>query len=241
MKQFIKQVTVTGADDSIPTTSLVGIHQVYPFVEFGILCSKNNTGSPRFPSQQWIEELRGIKVYPMQLSMHLCGSWVRSLCFGDGLIFKDWISAYFDMFNRIQLNFHAQPHRIGTGYRFIGALKGLNSLPIIFQLDGENNNLYKFACDNDIKAYPLFDLSGGAGILPEYYSKPIGDYCGYAGGLSPNNLKEQLDNLSQIIGKTPIWIDAETHLRSHNDSVFDIDKVVRFLEIAKPYIIEEVK
>ena len=32
-------------------------------------------------------------------------------------------------------------------------------------------------------------------------------------------------------------IDAETHLRSNNDQQFDIDKVVRFLGIAKPYII----
>jgi hypothetical protein len=59
-KQFIKQVTVTGVDDSIPPESLTGLYTAYPFVEFGILCSKNNTGMRRFPSQKWIEGLRSI-------------------------------------------------------------------------------------------------------------------------------------------------------------------------------------
>lgn len=236
MKQFIKQVTVTGADDSIHPDTLLGLSVVYPFLEFGILVSKNNVGSPRFPSRHWLEELRKAKLYGVNLSMHLCGSWVRSLCLGDGVIFKNWISAYFGMFNRIQLNFHGQHHRIGAGFKFIGALRGLN-LPIIFQLDGENNHLYKFACDNGIRAYPLYDLSGGAGVLPSNWFKPQGSYCGYAGGLSPGNLQRQLGKLSSIVGNTPIWIDSETHLRSNNGQQFDIDKVVHFLEIAKPYIV----
>lgn len=234
MKQFLRQVTITGADDSIPPTALVGLHEAYPFVEFGILCSKNNASdSFRFPSQAWLDELRRVKMYPMQLSMHLCGTWVRSLCIGDGLIFRDWISAYFDMFDRIQLNFHAQPTRANA--RMATTLMSLNK-PVIFQMDGVNQNLYVQSKTYHIDSYPLYDLSGGAGVLPEYYPKPMGKYCGYAGGLSPDNLKEQLDNLSHIVGKTPIWIDAETHLRSSNDEVFDVDKVIRFLEIAKPYV-----
>lgn len=235
MKQFLKQVTVTGADDSVPPESLVGIQQAYPYVEFGILCSKNSEGNPRFPSHKWIDELSRLPHVGMHLSMHLCGSWVRSLCYGDGLVFTDWINEYIPMFSRIQLNFHGQAHRVGD--RTLIALRNFHDLPIIFQMDGENNWLHWFAAKTNVNAYPLFDLSGGAGILPEYYPKPIGQYCGYAGGLSPDNLNEQLENLSHIIGKTPIWVDAETHLRSHNDKVFDMEKVIKFLEIAKPYVI----
>jgi len=110
-------------------------------------------------------------------------------------------------------------------------------IPIIFQLDGVNDNLYKSSKTYHIDSYPLYDLSGGAGMLPDKWIKPIGDYCGYAGGLSPDNLKDNLNKLSNIVGDVPIWIDAETHLRSHNDKVFDIDKVIRFLEIAKPFVI----
>ncbi len=237
MKRFLRQVTVTGADDSIPPESLSGIQQAYPYAEFGILCSKNSESNPRFPSHKWIDDLARLNRYPLHLSMHLCGTWVRSLCIGDELMFTDWISEYFRMFSRIQLNFHGQPHRIGSGYRFIGALAGFHDLPIIFQQDGENNHLFRFALENSINAYPLEDLSGGAGVLPEIWAKPIPPYSGYAGGLSPDNLKDNLGKLSDIVGDVPIWIDAETHLRSNNDKVFDIDKVIRFLEIAKPFVI----
>jgi hypothetical protein len=38
------------------------------------------------------------------------------------------------------------------------------------------------------------------------------------------------------MGDTPFWIDAETHLRSDGDRQFDLAKVRRFLEAAKPYV-----
>lgn len=238
MKQILRQVTVTGADDSIYPNSLLEFSAAYPFVEFGILVSKNNSGkAPRFPSQTWLDAVCKLKTYyPMQLSMHLCGSWVRSLCIGDGDVFKDWISAYFTMFNRIQLNFHGMPHRANV--RFVRALMSAFNVPIIFQMDGVNDNLYHSSKTYHVDSYPLYDLSGGAGVLPDKWVKPIANYCGYAGGLSPDNLKDNLDKLCDLVGDTPIWIDAETHLRSDNDRVFDIDKVLRFLEIAKPYVIE---
>jgi phosphoribosylanthranilate isomerase len=170
----------------------------------------------------------------MQFSMHLCGSWVRSVCAGDGLIFKDWISAYFDMFDRIQLNFHQIPHRTNDD-KFVAILKGIG-LPIIYQMDNVNNRIFLQARKLNLDCSPLYDISGGRGILPKTWIKPTSNYCGYAGGLSPDNLKENLDKLSDIVGDVPVWIDAETHLRSHNDTVFDIDKVIRFCEIAKPYV-----
>lgn len=236
MKKFIKQVTVTGADDSVEPEELVKISEEYPYVEFGILCSKNNSGYPRFPSIVWMHKLLLTKLYPMQLSMHLCGRWVRSVCAGDGEIFKDWIVAYFDMFDRIQLNFHGQLHHT-YNTRFFSGLKAL-SKSIIFQMDDVNNPLYHQAKDWGVNCSPLYDISGGAGIVSEYYPKPRSEYDGYAGGLSPSNLKEQLEKLSGIVGKHKIWIDAETHLRSDDDKQFDLDKVRAFLEIARPYVVE---
>lgn len=240
---FIKQVTVTGADESIQPITLRRIHEEYPFVEFGILVSKDNSGnSPRFPSQEWLEELRQVKVFPMQLSMHLCGSWVRNLCLGNSEVFHDWISEYFTMFDRIQLNFHGYPHRAGD--KFIAMLKEGFNVPIIFQLDGQNDSLYDWAKYKGVNAQPLYDLSGGAGLLPEHWQSPKFEYTGYAGGLSPENLKENLQELASMIDvphaqhRHMIWIDAETYLRSEDNTVFSIAKVTKFLDIAKPYIVE---
>ena len=88
-----------------------------------------------------------------------------------------------------------------------------------------------------IFAVPLFDLSGGAGILPESWPKAKGEYCGYAGGLSPENLEEQLEKIKCVVDEDQkIWIDVETHVRSSDDKQFDLDKVRKFLEISKRYV-----
>ncbi|MFA5300820.1 MAG: hypothetical protein WC389_21730 [Lutibacter sp.] len=239
MKQILRQVTVTGADDSVDPICLLGIAKAFPFVEFGILCSKNNAGTPRFPSYQWLDKLYELKQYGVPLSMHLCGTWVRWIFNADKRILEDKLQLYFRMFDRIQLNFHAQPHFAKDGYLYY--LKMFGDKPIIFQMDGTNENLYHGVKNFHVMAYPLYDLSGGNGVLPDKWDKPIGNYCGYAGGLSPENLQENLGKLSDIVGDIPIWIDAETSLRSNDNMQFDIDKVVRFLIVAKPYVISNLK
>lgn len=235
-RKFLRQVTVTGADDSIAPETIVCLAREYPYAEFGILCSKNNAGMSRFPSQKWLDTMSRIKEPTTKLSMHLCGTWVRSLCTGDRVVSNDWIASYFGMFNRIQLNFHGQPHRANSS--FVRALWDFKA-PIIFQIDGVNQNLYAASKTYHVDSYALFDLSGGAGVLPEEWPKPDGEYCGYAGGLSPENLAENLAKLSGIVGEIPIWVDAETHLRSDDDRRFDLDKVGRFLDAAEPYVREK--
>jgi hypothetical protein len=49
-KCFLKQVTITGADDSINYHKLFDISHQFPFVEWEILLSKNSEGYPRFPT-----------------------------------------------------------------------------------------------------------------------------------------------------------------------------------------------
>lgn len=239
IKQFIKQVTVTGADDSIAPQELYKIHGNYPFVEFGILFSKSSEGYPRFPTRIWLNDL--YKLYSnkpqLKLSMHLCGKWVRDLCQGIDTFVEDNTSIL-PMFSRLQLNFHTYPHLINKQFIQNLKLKKSNINQYIFQLDGKNNDIFFDAINNGINAVPLYDLSGGAGILPDKWDSPLGNYCGYAGGLSPDNIKEQLNKLNNIVGDTPIWIDAETHLRSENNQLFNINKVITFLELSKPFVID---
>lgn len=83
---------------------------------------------------------------------------------------------------------------------------------------------------------PLFDVSGGIGVVPESWPKPFKDvYCGYAGGLGPTTIVEQLKRIEQVVGDCEIWIDMETRIRSENDAVFDLGKVVECIELALPW------
>jgi hypothetical protein len=100
----------------------------------------------------------------------------------------------------------------------------------------------------------------GAGILPREWPKPIyldvhpGDdgcgvqqhrYHGYAGGLGPDNLAEQIPLIlaaaagNEHTAEGRIWIDMETRVRSSDDRTFDLAKVRRCLEIAAPYVKQE--
>lgn len=237
-KKIIRVVTVTGADDSIRPEELVSIAKEYPYVEFGILLSKSQQGGKRFPSQDWLKELYIVwRQEKLNLSSHICGSWVRNLCLGMPDFFED-IGCIHKMFGRIQLNFHAENHRINNE-KFTGLVrKYFVSKPIIFPMDGVNEEIF-FALDEGLgsQMFPLFDYSGGRGLLPKEWPRQLPNkYTGYSGGLSPDNLQEQLERIS-MVASGPIWIDGETLVRSEDDKLFDLGKVCRFLEVAKPRVI----
>ncbi len=250
-KQFLRQVTVTGADDSVTRNEIYTLTHRFPFVEWGILLSKNNEGGPRFPSLRWIEGLVSARTTDLNLSGHLCGTWVRDIVEG-GRMFLDERPQLATAFGRYQLNFHAIPHMLKDIDAYFDALVALAGEPhglrkIICQVDGVNSLLYhrarsQAAGHRGIDAVALYDISGGAGVLPSEWPEPMGDYCGYAGGLSPDNLPAQLAKIEERITNPNgsyyhIWIDAETHLRSRNNQQFDLDKVARFLEIAEPFVV----
>jgi hypothetical protein len=231
---MVNRITLTGADDSIEPKYLFKISKEYPLVEWGILVSKSNFGAPRFPTKGWLKWLSIVyKDLPtMNLSCHLCGAWVRELCFEGNIQFISEISI--DIFNRVQLNFHAIAHKINQE-KFIKALQEFKNVQFIFQLDDVNNSILNVAQEAGINAVPLFDTSGGAGVLPSVWPISIG-YAGYAGGLSPDNLMEQMPLIINASQNKSIWIDAETHLRSDNDKIFDKNKIISFIEKAYKFI-----
>lgn len=235
-KRIVKLATVTGADDSVSPEQLIGIARRFPFVEFGILLAKKQQGSKRFPSRNWLDELYILwRSEKIALSGHICGSWVRNLCVGMPNFFEDFGDTW-KMFNRIQLNFHAEPHVINA--RFLEVLREMNPRQIILQMDGVNQGIYNVLTGmRGIDAVPLFDLSGGDGVLPKAWPKWPDSYCGDAGGLSPDNIAGELEKIAEATGGHPIWVDIETHVRSENDTKFDLKKVSRFLEKVEPWVI----
>lgn len=232
----IRTVTITGADNKTNQRDLATLSKKFPFVEWGILISKNSEGLSRFPSHYWIKKLF---TYNLNLSCHVCGTLVRSLLKGSLELNLELL----DSFNRIQLNFHVENVKVDID-SFSQLLKDIGK-DIIFQMDGKNDYLMFKLYDKFARIFPLFDLSGGAGIVPNEWHFPLKYnnsteliYCGYAGGLGPDNLEDQLRRIENVVGDHTIWIDMETKVRSKNDSVFDIDRVETCLEIAKPYVKE---
>lgn len=253
----LRGVTITGADDKTDITQMLALSAKFSFLEWGILVSKKHAGVPRFPSLNWIENfvIRAeannsgytpqSRRMPMKISTHICGEWVRQLFKGE----LDWqdIPMCLKISERAQINTHAEPHV--SDVKMVKCFRKLDSIyhlpkKFIFQWDGVNDHIALALKEYDIPVEILFDLSGGAGILPETWPKPIGrTYCGYAGGLSPENLKEQLTKISKIdegvmlANAIGFWVDMERRVRSEDDSILDMDKVNAVLEIARPFFL----
>lgn len=230
---MITTVTITGADDSIDEVRLVDFQNEFPFVEWGILVSRKQFGNYRFPSLDWIVDLTDQQNY-LKLSLHLCGAYVREFLNGN-FSFQSEVSQLFHAVKRIQINTHGQPHQAVVG-KVIDFMVKHRDKEFIFQYDNINTDFIHHILSETENGSVLFDLSHGTGLLPDKWPSPIQKVkCGYAGGLSPLNLSDQIQKIEALVGKTPIWIDMETHVRSNNDAQFDLDKVRKCLEISSNY------
>jgi phosphoribosylanthranilate isomerase len=129
------------------------------------------------------------------------------------------------MFSRFQLNFSPYVNNIEIP-EFLQGMdrEELYFKQIIFQLKDINEPLLIEAKKEDFDVAPIFDISGGRGISPENWPSS-NELCGYAGGLNPNNVSQEIVKIS-IVSKEA-WIDAESGLRTNNE--FDLDKVEYFL------------
>ena len=235
MRKFLKIVTVTGADDSVRADELIAIAKEYPFVEFGILLSRSYfpNGRSRFPSGAWkSENLWRLSQAGVRLSGHLCGKYVRDVLHGDWSVIR-MEPTHWHYFERFQINTHGEQFS-ASNLRWPLYPGGRE---IIFQLDEVNDNFLPTAQELGYRATGLFDLSHGAGVLPQEWPSACSLWIGYAGGLGPANVAEQLDRIEKVAGKEA-WIDAETKVRSDNGLRFDVDKAAAFLEEAKPWVIE---
>lgn len=248
VKKILNRVTVTGADDSVEIADLAALSEEYGFVEWGVLLSKSSMGKPRFPNIGWLGELadwQKSESPSLPCSGHLCGAWVRAACDGDWSFMRERaMDEIWAAFTRFQFNFSPYVKKMDTTHfcHHLRISSPPNVLQWIFQLGNINNHIVEIATRSGVTAAPLFDLSGGKGILPGQWPEIPQNrmYCGYSGGLSAENLNEQLRQISAVCGDGPIWIDAETHLRSGDDDNerFDLDKVVAFLEVAKPWVVD---
>jgi len=240
MNSTLKRVTITGADDKTDITALLDLTDEFPFVEWGILVSLRSEGGSRFPSRKWMDKfvsrITGTgKLRPIAISSHVCGTWVRQLLCGN----LHWSELPFvvNFGQRIQINTHAELLQSNTGLWKNLAQLVESDKEVIFQWDGVNDHLsYAAQAVDGLKVSALFDTSGGAGILPNAW--PKADYkfnYGYAGGLGPENIIEQIQLINAAANNYSYWIDMEGRVRTNEE--LDLVKVRKVLELAKPFII----
>ncbi len=231
----LKRVTFTGPDDGTDIGRLMALSATYPWIEWGILLPpRGRNKGDRFPSYGWIQKLIAtshMAPFHVQLAGHLCPPWTGEFVTGQATIRK-MIGRAFD---RIQVNTHGDHYAFRADW--LDMMHRDVDREYILQLDGDESlERLRFARDKlCANVTGLHDLSHGAGVLPSSWPAADGHrWIGYAGGLGPENLHEQLVSIARASAGVDYWIDMETHIRTQG--VFDLDKVTRCIEIAAPFV-----
>lgn len=223
----LQHITFTGIDGKTDLRAIMDIREKYPIAEFGVLVSKNwRENGNRYFNPSYIDSLdRGLN-----LSAHLCGSIARAAvrCDLEPLMswagFLPWL-----LFDRCQLNIAPYSDNPET-VNLTGDILLFDEI-ILQQKSADDCSLYLNSKWNECISV-LLDASGGEGI-----DTPIkileGRKVGYAGGISPDNVAEKLTYLYEHT-EGDFWIDMESGVRT--DDWFDLDKVVKVLEICQPII-----
>lgn len=230
---MIKTVTITGADDTISPAALIPITKKYPFVEWGILFSISKQGTFRYPCDEWLGQLCEISASLPKVSAHLCGKYARDFVLDGELTWFECFAYMQEPFSRVQLNIRGQYH---MAHESFGRLLHGRTQEIILQHAQDDTSVIQTANLCPEKTSILFDRSGGLGILPGSWPAPIWKNQGYAGGLGPENVEEEVPKILSVSGDQDIWIDMESKVRT-NDR-FDLEKVEEVLAKMAPFVRE---
>lgn len=207
------RITLTGVDSSTPVLEAVELYRREMRLELGILFSDSRAGAEnRYPEHRWIESFTAeiTAVHPeAALALHICGSARRRfLETGDLAGFTA-----LHRFNRIQLNGTFDP---AESRLLEKQLSHSPRGPAIITQHEINPALAQAISSH--RHQVLFDASGGRGIRREDWPAPIrGKRCGYAGGLGPLNLAQELPRMEQVARGTSVWVDMESGIRDAED------------------------
>lgn len=244
----IHHVTATGADESVWPGSLARFHVKWDGkIEWGILYGKQPTddiwadrSGPRlrFPHGRW---LRDARQFGITASLHYCGAHVVSIV-EDGVrwLHGDWSETEDKgFFARSQLNFAGRTYEGTNDLKWL--LEAQCGMDWILSMDGVNDFRFhaaregRKASDGANIFLPLHDRSFGNGALTIEWPKPIpGVMNGYAGGLNPENIVDQLKRIEDVVRDAEIWIDFESGARDEQDQ-FCLKRVGRVMEAASVY------
>lgn len=105
---------------------------------------------------------------------------------------------------------------------------------IITQHNPATAGFYRHLADLDTHTI-LFDASRGNGVRPSHWPDPFPNKrCGYAGGLNPDTIEEDLAAIDRAAGSATVWIDLETGVRTNDE--LDMEKVETVIAAASKYV-----
>ena len=240
----LKFITCSGTNEYTNIPTLVKLLEEFPIAEIGVQVSdvKCSYNSPRFA---WIKSLvnyvneKGVLI---NAALHVNLKWVENI--GQGIIVPELsdLLSYRDVngdffFKRIQLNFKIGREKAPDFEKLTKLIRDHAKRRFILSYNESNAELirkmYRHGCLFDC----LYDGSFGQGITPSHWQVPVFTDIvqGYAGGISPDNVREVLNEVQQLWRTSPttadIYIDAQGKLEDEQTHI-DLAKARKYVQNA---------
>ena len=196
-----KLVSFIGIDEHTDLERCISLSAPFP-IEWGFLYGTNPGSKPRHPSEEFIiSASQYLHKNCINQSLHLCGNKARK--FQKGLA-----ATWYEVFDRIQINL------LDKDYDF----EALATMQLVFSKT--DFIIQHRTSSTPTHAHtPLFDTSGGRGIVVESYPDfSAVPYMGFAGGINPDNVLAVNDKISN----SSYYLDMESGIRT--DDWLDLDK-----------------
>lgn len=234
----VKTITCSGANENTSVGGLLDLLSEFPMAEAGIQISadKCRNGMPRY---HWIKQVAAEArklAKPVQLALHINKDWVEDFCNGAVApeLSEFMALAYADgsrIFRRLQLNFKIGRERepdIDTVAAMVAAYPAHR---FVFSYNPNNAVIIRELYRRGVMFDNLFDSSFGEGVMPICREGIVFEdrLQGYAGGLGPENIKNELDKINDVnLLSAIVYVDAEGHLKGEDGSM-SLDKARDFI------------
>ena len=224
----IEYITCSDMREHNDIDEIISLGKKYPMAEFAIQAHPSKF-SQHMSRYVWFDTLvHAARVNKMNLAMHVNAEYRTELCFGNipYSLRRLWEIRRDDntpVISRVQVNinggndkFDFYPDKVANIIRAYPGIK------FIFQYAPAQYERIRQLAKQNVPFALLYDVSGGEGklsrdswggiILPAHQT-------GYAGGLSPDNVVENLNYINTLLpANYDTWIDAEGKLKSPDDN-----------------------
>lgn len=238
----LRYITCSDPREHNSINSIMRLVQM-PRAEIAVQChpSKMEKGMPR---NVWFNDLlTAMKDTSRKcLAIHINQEWANDICANGKIpdIILKWIRAekYYNhpIITRVQLNMPKQTAQNISADKLAKIIHDFENTEFILQYNDNTRDAVEKLHKTGAKFSLLFDASGGRGIAPKQWQKPIYEThpMGYSGGISPENVYQTLNAIKNVVPEnyTP-WIDAEGRLKSA--TLFD-EKELFDVDLARAYI-----
>lgn len=238
----IQTITCSGPNEKVKLAGLLRLFTANSIAEMGVQCSGKTTsvGTERY---EWIKQLfidAGRIQQNLRAALHINTEWCEDFCRGNVARELSEFMAFrhngAPFFSRIQLNFSLPRNQTITDRinpkDVADVILSYPSTRFILPCNIKTIGFIEKVAEFNVVFDVLYDSSFGEGISPDRWEAPVfkDRFQGYAGGLSPENIVENLDKISQVVPTgTDIFVDAEGNLKDEAGA-FDLAKARRYIQ-----------